>query len=275
MASSEAKSVDTKIRNHENSADPNQIVLKPAGREVGQDLPALRDNAQSDEQFPTNGLGAQDRRDALMSAKLSSQTDKGVTPFGVLQATDSDFEWLRKKRETEAEANFQAWFAENFDKMSPTQKKLAKEMFPRFYSQRVEQLNRSVKLQAKLAKLKLLGIEDKDDLLLQYAAEAGYIDADPLEHILHPEKRKAQMDADWRKARYKRGLLNPNRLLRGDWGLELREKNAKALTGRDQPKGSAAWELGESRGFSAAPGGNRNELFKTTKEQLEFMKMVM
>ncbi len=71
----------------------------------------LRDQQATDEQFPTASLAKPDKRDAIQTAKLEMQADPsaapGVTKFGKLIATDSDFEWLRSKREQEAEANFQ------------------------------------------------------------------------------------------------------------------------------------------------------------------------
>ena len=233
MASAEAKNVDQRIRDLEKSSDPNAVIMKPKGRETGANLPGLRDPNQSDEQFPTSGLSAQEDMDALMAAKLELQDEAhpGVTKFGVLQAKDSDFEWLRRKREAAEYANFQQWFAQNFDKMDVTQKKLAKQLFPKFYKERLEQLDRSIQLQAKLARLKLLGVEGKDDLLLQYATEAGYIDSDPLEKILHPEQVAARQQDAARRARFARGLLNPNRLLRGDWGQRTRKTNADQLWG--------------------------------------------
>lgn len=283
MASSAARSVDQKVRMHEKSADPNQVVLEPKGADangVRNQLPELRDSVQSDEQFPSNGYSAEDERDALMQEKLKTQIDPvqhpGVTPFGVLQAKDSDFEWLRKKRESEAYANFSAWFAQNFDKMSPVQKQEAKRLFPRFYQERLEQLDRTIALQGKLAKLKLLGIEDKDDLLLQYAAEAGYIDADPLEHILHPERAKAQADRAQRQTRYQRGLFNPNRLLRGDWGDSKRKANADAIFSKRTASATPAYDLGTTRGFSAAGALNdQTERIAGSQEQYNFLQQFL
>ena len=278
MASKEAKKVDKTVRGHSDSADPNQIVLEPKGRKPNA-LPGLRDPSQSDEQFPTTAYESPEEEDALMTAKLQMQQQgKGVTPFGVLQAKDSDFEWLRRKREASEYANFSQWFAQNFDKMDVTQKKLAKELFPSFYNERLQQLDRSISLQAKLAKLKLLGIEGKEDLMLQYAAEAGYIDADPLENILHPERVKALQKEKERQTRFGRGLLNPNRLLRGDWGQKDRATNSSALTGRQ----SASPKYGAGNPFFASdptPSGAHTspdwEGNMSAQAQHDFMKQLL
>jgi hypothetical protein len=254
------KQVDDAVRRIEDSADPNAVIMSPGPTGVGLNNTAnaarqIRSNAV-DEQFPTSGLQDSDPRDEIMTTKLALQNQQtpGITPFGQLQAKDSDFEWLQRKRETEAYANFQQWFAINFDKMSPPQKEMAKKLFPRFYQERLKQLDRTVELQKKLAKLKLLGPEDANDLMLQYAAEAGYIDAEPLHHILHPEEAAKQQNAQRRQLMYGRGLLNPRRLARGDFGQATRKYNAERIFGPDRIPGGtdAAYNLGTGNvGFSA------------------------
>lgn len=289
MASQEAKKVDNAIRRHEDSADPNSVTLQP-GRDALGRFTSSKGNAGAplrsnnvDEQFPTAGLQDSDPRDEIMTAKLSVQ-DKdhpGITPFGQMIAKDSDFEWLRKKREAEAYANFQTWFAQNFDKMSPPQKEMAKKLFPRFYQERLQQLDRTIELQRKLAKLKLMGPENANDLMLQYAAESGLIEADPVHAVMHPEEAEKQKKDEERKARYSRGLLNPRRLARGDWGTGKRQANAEAIFGEGRIPGgaNAAYNLGVGdAGFSAfgkvsANYADDNAEHKALfNQQLEFLK---
>src|SRR6187399_669404 len=62
------------------------------------------------------------------------------TPWVRMNVTESDFAWLRKKREAEAEANFVNWFACNFDVMTNEQKQMAKDLYPQFYMRREQQL---------------------------------------------------------------------------------------------------------------------------------------
>ncbi len=140
--------------------------------------------------------------------------------------------------------------------MSVEQKQMARELWPEFYEQRIELLHKQINLQRRLAELKVTGIRNKDDLMLQYAAEAGFIDADPLEHILHPERVKASQDAKLRQQNYVRGLFNPKRLPRGDRGPSDRMDNAKTVLGRNADAkvfgSTAAYELGTGdKGFSA------------------------
>ena len=94
--------------------EPKTVLLAHLARDDGElaETP-LRDPTAVDEQFPTADLKKSDPRDAVQTAKLELQAQSeaegkpGVTKFGKLVATDSDFEWLRSKREQEAEANFQ------------------------------------------------------------------------------------------------------------------------------------------------------------------------
>lgn len=130
MSASDTKTVTFQAKKKKSPAKinpaPNQVSL--AGGEGGAERPAnltaqdgvvvdsgdlartpLRSATQVDEQFPTAELAKSDPRDAIQTAKLELQKEAapGVTKFGKLVATDSDFEWLRAKREQEAEANFQ------------------------------------------------------------------------------------------------------------------------------------------------------------------------
>lgn len=74
---------------------------------------------------------------------------------------------------------------------------------------RVQLLEKNIRLLERIAKLKVLGAQDRKDVLLQYAISSGYIPADPLETILHPERSEAQETEKARVARYNRGLMNP------------------------------------------------------------------
>jgi hypothetical protein len=173
-----------------------------------------------DEQFPTASLSADDPRDRVMAAKLALQPDPtnqpGYTRFGKLEARDEDFEWYQRKAAAVEAANFQAWFAKEFDLMSPADKKRAKELYPEFYAQRMELLRTQVENAFRLSKLKVEGVQNMDDLLTQYMAENGRLDMGPLQNIMHPEQEFNSQDDDSRKdyaqRKFQRGLLSPFRV---------------------------------------------------------------
>lgn len=240
---------------------PNPNAIPMAGGPDGAERPTTGTGSLAetnvregtDEQFATGDLIKPDKRDAIMAAKIEMQDPKtpGVTPLGVMQATDEDFKYVMSKRDQEVEANFQQWFATYFDKASPEEKEWARKAFPKFYEQRRRKLRRDVEELGKNAELKLMGIQTQEDLFRQYAIESGLIDPDPLRHILHPEQAKAAKDKSIRERNYRRGLLNPRRLVRGDWGPSTRESNAKTMLNRQMPYAAYAAGTKGGPGFSA------------------------
>lgn len=231
------------------TVSPNAVLMaggKDGAPRADGDLKATdtRQRGAVDEQFPTDALTRSSKKDVEMTEKLQLQKESedagraGMTPFGKLIADREDFAWLRGLREKEAEADFQQWFATNFDHMSPEEKQFAREILPEFYAQRVTQLRKDLSLASKVAELKLLGIQDKKDLMLQYALESGLVDVDRIKHILNPEAADRAREVAHRNRVFRRGLLNPKRLPRGDWGASLRAANATeavntALTGAE------------------------------------------
>jgi hypothetical protein len=207
----------------------------------------LRDPSAVDEQFPTAAHIESDPRDPMLALKaelvednLKAQKEEGsdkplpgVTPFGVLQAKDSDFQRLIEIRERELEKQFEQWFATNFDRMDPTHKAMARQLFGKFYNDRLSNLDTNLETTKRIARLKITGPQTKEDLYLMYAMEAGLIDTDYLDNILHPEKVERNQQEEARQKNYRRGMFNPKRFVRGDWGLKDRLVNAKNITGRN------------------------------------------
>jgi hypothetical protein len=204
---------------------PEQVNMRDVtGRPVGLDKTPLRAPVM-DEQFPTDALTAKDARDRVMEAKLQLQQpdQPGYTPFGKLEAKDSDFEWYQRKQAAIEVANFEAWFAREFDMMNPADKKRAKELYPQFYRQRKKLLKRQTKNLFELARLKLEGVQDMNDLKTQYLAETGRLDLGPLQNLLHPESElgagtgfpqwgDAPQREKYAQSKFQRGLLSPFRI---------------------------------------------------------------
>ena len=93
-------------------AVPHQTQAAGADQRTDKDLKTPRQQGVMDEQFPTGDLDATTEEDVRMATKLNLADEQGRTPFGQLIASDSDFDWLDRKRQAEDEANFQAWFAQ-------------------------------------------------------------------------------------------------------------------------------------------------------------------
>ena len=190
---------------------PDQINMAAAADRTEAQLENadLREPGVMDEQFPTDHLTSYDEKDKEMVAKLQLQKglDPGYTPFGKLEAKESDFKWYQKKQAVAEEAQFQLWFAKEFDLMDPAQKKRAKELYPEFYAQRKKLLKKQTKNLFNLAKLKLEGIQDFKDLQTSYLAETGRLDVGPLNNLLNPEK--AGQTKEQAQKTFIRGLANP------------------------------------------------------------------
>jgi len=241
--------------------EPAQVNLAGPAGALPDRMPniAPRQANTMDEQFPTADLKADDKRDKVMEAKLALQTpgQPGYTPFGKLEAKDADFEWLQKKQAAVEEANFQLWFAKEYDRMSPAEKKRAKELYPDFYRQRKKLLKKQAKNLIRLAQIKLEGVESFEDLRLQYMAETGRLDVGPLTHLLHPEDGEAHADLQRRK--FQRGLLSPFRVF-GDEAVptnaggtvqDTRKTQAEAFNQYTRPQDG----LGLSTGFPPLRSG--------------------
>lgn len=242
----------------------NQIQM-PGGKDAtdrtDEELAAtpLRDPTAVDEQFPTAAHIESKPEDVLLAAKvdLAAQTEAakpgglpGVTPFGVLQAKDSDFQRLIDIREKELNVQFEKWFASNFDKMDVTHKAVARELFGKFYEDRLKNLDTNLELTRRIARLKITGAQTKEDLELLYAMEAGLVDTDYLDNLLHPERVIQAEKEERRQARFRRGLFNPKRFIRGDNGGFKRGETAKLATGRSFDIPAASFGVGGTA-FSA------------------------
>lgn len=213
MATSEAAALSSAVHAKQEKFNPDSVNLAPAQRAtaLADTKPRARD--VQDEQFPTNGLQAKEAMDREMMARLKLQQDAtkpGVTPFGKLEARPEDFKWLQRKQAAEEAANFQLWFAKEFDMMNPADKKRAKELYPEFYTQRKKLLKQQAKNLVNLARIKIEGITSKEDLITTYLAETGRLDIGPLNNLLNPEKDTEA--TRYAQARFKRGLLSPFRV---------------------------------------------------------------
>lgn len=240
----------------------------------------LRDKEAVDEQFPTAAHIDSDPRDPILAAKadlseanMKAQSEAGVnkplpgvTPFGVLQAKDSDFQRLIEIREKELETKFEQWFATNFDRMDPTHKAMARQMFGKFYTDRLNNLDTNLEMTKRIARLKITGPETKDDLYLLFAMESGLIDTDYLDNLLHPERVKRNQDEEKRQANYRRGIFNPKRFVGGDWGNKDRWDNAYEAVGRRDPGNTPLFGLNNS------PFTVQGDVDATTERKTNFQK---
>ena len=202
-----------KIESEQEKFAPDRVDLAPQAQADRGNVKnvAPRSNV-TDEQFPTQGLEAKKPEDKLMEAKLALGNEKGETRFGKMTYSDKDAQWLIEKQKAAELAQFQAWFAANFDKMSPAQKQWARERYPEFYAQRQKLVHKQAENLVKLADLKINGVKNFDDLMVQYLAETGRLDIGAVKHLLNPEEDTRNTNKSVNQAAFKRGLLSPFRV---------------------------------------------------------------
>lgn len=196
--------------------------------------------------FPRGGLQARDSRDELISEKAQMMNAGGMSKFGQVNATDADFEWLRKKRETEAFANLDAWIGKNFHKADPATRRWLQETYPEYYESRERLMTDRAKLALRIQLLKLRGPKNEKDLMLQWALQTGRIKLDrdwdrigPSLNTLSADQQKGERD------RFKAGLFNFRRYLsEGERAAQMRYPATQTNTSAN-PFASEKGTIGE------------------------------
>lgn len=135
--------------------------------------------------YPRGGLSTRDPRDERVAEKMQFVAAgkeaggvAGQTKFGQVVATDADFEWLAKKRETEAAANFDAWVGSNFHTNDVVKRKWLQEVYPDYYEAREQLMIDRAKFALRVHLLKLRGVANEKDLVLAWGLQTGRIQLD-------------------------------------------------------------------------------------------------
>lgn len=192
-------------------ARPNQVIVGEPGANgegtygapVGANVPTEeRMQRGMAEQYPTDALSAADGRDELMMMRYNLGERLGRQQF-----KDEDAYWLLKKMEAAKDADFQSWFAREYDRMDDVHKKWARKAFPRFFQQRLATLDKNAEMLKRLARIRITGVTSKQDLALKYAADRGLIPVEIFENLLHPEQAH-QARAVNEQSQFRRGLFN-------------------------------------------------------------------
>lgn len=198
-----SKSVVEGVRNAVGKGE-NQILFDTDGAAIDQPPNFEAGNNAMAEQYPNKHLGAEDKNDEKY--EIMQRLAKKDHPLGAPKWNDDVLRWIKKKQDAGIKAEFQKWFAQEFDKMNPTAKAYARQMYPNFYAERMQTLKLNASLLEQLASIRLRGVTSKSDLYLQYAADNGLIDLSGIEDILHPDGTKEDEEVE-----FERGLFNPRR----------------------------------------------------------------
>lgn len=104
---------------------------------------------------------------------------KAVTPFGTVELSSEDIKWLQDQAKVADDIDFESWFATKYHfGKDGMHKAFAAKMNPSYYQDRLAAFNKKLALIAAVKKLQLLGPQNEDDLILQWALEQGRIKLD-------------------------------------------------------------------------------------------------
>jgi hypothetical protein len=92
------------------------------------------------------------------------------------QPTQSDIDVLMKKDAEKELLNFESFLQQYFDLDNPLHQKLLLELYPNYFDRRFQVIQEKLKLQERIAHLKLFGPQTKEDIFFMYSLYNGDID---------------------------------------------------------------------------------------------------
>lgn len=168
--------------------------------------------AQVTSAFPRYGLGTADPRDEIVRMKMEmieKGGKSGMTDLGQVQLTEEDVQYLMRKRETEGEANFDAWLGSNFHTDSVTIRQWLQRIYPKFYDDRETAMINKAKTALRICRILDKGPQDEEDLLLQFGLQTGLIELEDNWNKIGPNTRDA--DPDVQQQRFQDRLMMKRR----------------------------------------------------------------
>lgn len=185
--------------------------------------------------FPANYFAKKDdeKRVRLVqdySRWLGSKSGGGLETLYV--PTEDDINVLLRKDQEKELLNFETFIQEYFDLSNPIHQKLVRELYPNYFERRLDVIRETLSLQERVAKIKLLGMQTKEDVFFVYGLMNGDITL-PEEVVFNLDKK--QIDPT---TRFVRGAFNYKK-----WA---------------QPTSKITKGLGETRGEGIFGAGSGN-----------------
>lgn len=131
---------------------------------------ARQDPRTGDFAFPTVYAPAPTKAQQISKLKHESlnKTPGGqqtaVGPYGMVTATDKDYEWILSKENIKRAIDYDRLFLDLFDPSDPAQVELMRELRPEFFEERMKYIKQIASIQVHLAEIYLTGIRTRDDL---------------------------------------------------------------------------------------------------------------
>lgn len=152
--------------------------------------------------FPANYFAKKDdeKRVRLVQDYSAWLKDgKGLNTLYV--PTDDDINVLLRKDQEKELLNFETFIQEYFDLSNPIHQKLVRELYPNYFERRLDVIRETLSLQERIAKIKLLGMQTKEDVFFVYGLMNGDIKM-PEEVVFNLDKEQTD------PTRFNRGFFN-------------------------------------------------------------------
>lgn len=196
---------DERWNNMSETSRSTEEFLRRNAPQLGQAMPDRTGTVAS--RFPNEIEKGrpEDERYALKGQLLKEGGGAGpyIPGVGLAMATDSDFEYFRNKALDAQEADWKAWFLSQMDLSTPEKQAYWQANFPDVFQERQRLLEKQVKIQFDLARIRMLGPKNKEDYQLLWAIQRGFIKV-PEGPLFDPTKLQQQ--------KFHEGLLNIKKL---------------------------------------------------------------
>lgn len=177
------------------------------------------DGIPKQNRFPVK-LTQRDPYDSKASIKKSLVNNQGVVPgMGYATLTEADLEHLERKRQALQYEDMYRFIDNYFDTKDPAIAKLVAGMMPEYFQRREALIDQQAELQKRVAKLRLRGPQDREDLMTIYAMNSGALKL-PVGPLFNPDQWYPTGAAAYANG-FKEGLFNPKRLFASKLPLQL------------------------------------------------------
>lgn len=153
--------------------------------------------------FPANYFAKKDDEKRVRLVQDYSSWLKNTKKLDTFYVpTEDDINVLLRKDQEKELLNFETFIQSYFDLTNPIHQKLVRELYPNYFERRLDNIREVLSLQERVAKIKLLGMQTKEDVYFVYGLMNGDIKL-PKDVVFDLDK--AQNNAD---DRMQRGMFN-------------------------------------------------------------------
>jgi len=126
--------------------------------------------------FPANYFQKKDDEKRVRLVQDYSRWLKSDANLNTLYVpTEDDINVLLRKDQEKELLNFETFIQEYFDLSNPIHQKLVRELYPNYFERRLDVIRETLSLQERIAKIKLLGMQTKEDVFFVYGLMNGDI----------------------------------------------------------------------------------------------------